>query len=369
MRVAAVLGTRPEVIKLAPVIAELRATPCTETIVVSTGQHRELLDQMLEQFELTPDVELRVMRPQQRLSDLTAELVRSLGDTLATLRPDWVLVQGDTSTTFCGALSAFYERVPVAHVEAGLRSGHRHSPFPEEANRRLVAGLSSVHLCPTPGSAANLIGEGVPSDRVIVTGNTVIDALLWAVERARRLEPPIPSRRARRILLTLHRRESHCEAMRRVCEAVHTLARRVDTEIVFPVHRSPAVRDVVFPQLAGVDGVHLCEPLDYLSLVRVLDSCDLVLTDSGGLQEEAPTLGKPVLVLRDTTERPEALAAGVASLVGTNPRAIVEAVTRLLDDPASYAAMAHPENPFGDGRASRRIVRALAEQFTLSRAA
>jgi UDP-N-acetylglucosamine 2-epimerase (non-hydrolysing) len=369
MRVVTVLGTRPEVIKLAPVISELRRTPGTETVVVSTGQHRELLDQMLGQFELTPDIELRVMRPKQRLADLTADLVRGLGSTLTALRPDWVLVQGDTSTTLSAALAAFYESVPVAHVEAGLRSGHSRLPFPEEANRRLVACLASLHLCPTPGSAANLLAEAVPEDRVVITGNTVIDALVWAVERARLLEPPVPSVRPRRILLTLHRRESHGEAARRVCAAVRALSRRLDTEIVFPVHRSPAVREVVLPELDGVDGVHLCEPLDYLSLVHVLDSCDLVLTDSGGLQEEGPSLGKPVLVLRDTTERPEAVEAGVARLVGTDPRAIVAAVTRLLDDPVAYAAMAHPENPYGDGIASRRIVQALAQQTRLSRAA
>jgi UDP-N-acetylglucosamine 2-epimerase (non-hydrolysing) len=361
MKVVTVLGTRPEVIKLAPVIGALRRRPDAETVVVSTGQHRELLDQMLDQFELTPDVELAVMQPQQRLADLTAELVRGLGTTIAALRPDWVLVQGDTSTTLCGALAAFYEAVPVAHVEAGLRSGQSHSPFPEEANRRLVARLASLHLCPTAGSAANLIGEAVPEERVLVTGNTVIDALLWAVERARRLEPAVPRTRPRRILLTLHRRESHGGAMRRVCRAVRTLARRLDVEIVFPMHHSPAVREVVVPELGGLEGVHLSEPLDYLSLVRVLDSCDLVLTDSGGLQEEAPTLGKPVLVVRDTTERPEAVESGVARLVGTDAAVIVSSVERLLDDPAAYAAMAHPANPFGDGRAGRRIAEALVE--------
>ncbi len=332
MRVVAVLGTRPEVIKLAPVIAELRAQD-TETVVVSTGQHRELLDQMLEQFELEPDVDLGVMRPEQRLADLTAALVRGLGDAVGALEPDWVLVQGDTSTTLCGALAAFYETVPVAHVEAGLRSGDNHSPFPEEANRRLVARLARLHFCPTPGSASNLILEG------------------------------------RRVLLTLHRRESQGESMRRVCDAVWALSRRGDIEIVFPVHRSPAVRDVVVPRLENCPGVHLCDPLDYLSLIHVLDSSDLVLTDSGGLQEEGPALGKPVLVLRDTTERPEAIEAGVARLVGTNPDVIFRSVARLLDDPLAYAQMAHPENPFGDGLASRRIVAALADRERLPRAA
>jgi UDP-N-acetylglucosamine 2-epimerase (non-hydrolysing) len=361
VRVATILGTRPEVIKLAPVVSELRRRPETECILVSTGQHREMLDQMLKQFELEADVDLGVMRPEQRLSDLTAELVRGLGNTLAAIQPDWVLVQGDTSTTLCGALAAFYESIPVAHVEAGLRSGDDRSPFPEEANRRLVARLADLHFCPTPGSAANLVAEAVPVERLHVTGNTVIDALLWAVERARALASPVSRMRPRRILLTLHRRESHGEAMRNVCDAVRALAQRGDTEIVFPVHRSPAVREVVIPALTDLEGVHLCEPLDYLEVVHVLDSSDLVLTDSGGLQEEAPTLGKPVLVLRDTTERPEAVDAGVARLVGTTPALIHSAVSTLLDDPRAYEAMAHPENPFGDGRASARIVRALAE--------
>jgi UDP-N-acetylglucosamine 2-epimerase (non-hydrolysing) len=368
MKVVTILGTRPEVIKLAPVIAELRRRPSTDSVIVSTGQHREMLDQMLDQFELKADVDLGAMRPKQRLSDLTADLVRGLGNTLASVRPDWVLVQGDTTTALCGALAAFYEDVPVAHVEAGLRSGHNRSPFPEEANRRVVSQLASLHLCPTAGSAANLCAEAVPEERVHVTGNTVIDALVWAVRRARSLLPPVRRMRSRRVLLTLHRRESHGDRMRGVCDAVRELARRGDTEFVFPVHRSPAVRDVVLPQLIDVEGVHLCEPLDYFSFVHVLDSCDLVLTDSGGLQEEAPTLGKPVLVLRDTTERPEAVRAGVARLVGTSPRVIVETAATLLDDPAAYAAMAHPENPFGDGRASPRIVQALGES-TILRAA
>jgi UDP-N-acetylglucosamine 2-epimerase (non-hydrolysing) len=367
MRVATILGTRPEVIKLAPVVGELRRNPETESVLVATGQHREMLDQMLEQFDLETDVDLGVMRPDQRLSDLTAELVRGLGDTLAAIRPDWVLVQGDTSTTLCGALAAFYESVPVAHVEAGLRSGDDRAPFPEEANRRLVTRLADLHLCPTPGSAANLVAESVPAAQVRVTGNTVIDTLLWAVERARALTPPVQRSRPRRILLTLHRRESHGEAMRDVCEVVREVARRGDTEVVFPVHRSPAVRDVVLPALMGVAGVHLCEPLDYLDFVHVLDSSDLVLTDSGGIQEEAPTLGKPVLVLRDTTERPEAVEAGVARVVGTTPAVVHAAVNTLLDDRRAYEAMAHPENPFGDGRASARVVKALAEGRTLHR--
>jgi UDP-N-acetylglucosamine 2-epimerase (non-hydrolysing) len=362
MKVVTILGTRPEVIKLAPVIDGLRRGGEAESVVVSTGQHREMLDQMLRIFGIEPDVDLDIMRPQQRLSELTAELMRGLGDVLAQVRPDWVVVQGDTSTTMCGALAAFYESVPVAHVEAGLRSGDRFSPFPEEVNRGVVARVADVHFCPTRRSADNLIRESVPERDVLVTGNTVIDALLWAVDHARLIDPPVPRMRPCRILLTLHRRESHGEATRSVCAAIRRLVRRGDVEFVFPVHRSPIVRDVVEAELDGLEGVHLCEPLDYLSLVHVLDSCDVVLTDSGGLQEEAPAFGKPVLVLRDTTERPEAVEAGVARLVGTDAHAIVASVEALLDDPVAYAHMAHPENPFGDGRAAERIVQELVEE-------
>lgn len=368
MRVAAVLGTRPEVIKLAPVVAELRRTSRAQCTVVSTGQHREMLHQMLEQFELMADVDLDLMSPEQTLADLTAELVRELGRTIEVVRPDWIVVQGDTSTAFCGALAGFYAGVPVAHVEAGLRTYER-TPFPEEANRRLVAQLATLHFCPTVRNAENLLAEGVPNDRVLVTGNTVIDALLWAVERARLLQQPVPSTRPRRILLTLHRRESHGQAMRDVCHAVRRLAGRGDVELVFPVHRSPAVRRVVIPELAGVEGVHLTDPLDYLSTVHVLDSCQLVLSDSGGLQEEAPALGKPVLVLRHSTERPEAVEAGTARLVGTDPDVIVDSATELLDDPDAYAAMARRQSPFGDGQASTRVVEALEQRAPARRAA
>jgi UDP-N-acetylglucosamine 2-epimerase (non-hydrolysing) len=369
MRVAVVLGTRPEVIKLAPVVFELRRNPEAECILIATGQHREMVDQMLEQFELEPDIDLGAMQPDQRLSDLTATLMRGLGDAVVGVRPDWVLVQGDTTTTLCGALAAFYDAVPVAHVEAGLRTGNGRSPFPEEANRRLVARLADLHLCPTPGSAANLIAESIPGEQVYVTGNTVIDALHWAVERARSLPPPVPRTRPRRAVLTLHRRESHGQAMRDICDAVIRLMSRGDTEVVFPVHRSPAVREVVLPALTGVEGVHLCDPLDYLDFVHVLDSSDLVLTDSGGVQEEAPALAKPVLVLRDMTERPEAVEAGVARVVGTDPAVVHAAVSGLLDDPQAYRAMAHGASPFGDGRASTRVAVALAEGSVEHRAA
>ena len=359
MRVLTVLGTRPEAIKLAPVVHRLADAPGVESIVVSTGQHRELVDAMLAVFGIQPDLELDVMRPGQRLSDLTAKLVCGLGDTVRDVQPDVVLVQGDTTTALCGALAAFYEDVAVGHVEAGLRTRQLRSPFPEEANRRLAAVVSDAHFCPTPRSAANLAAEGVPSERLHVTGNTVIDALVWAREEARRQPDLLPRVRPRRVLVTLHRRESHGETMSQICASIRALAARGDTEVVFPVHPNPAVRAVVADALAGVDGVQLCDPLDYLAFVNLLDSCDLVLTDSGGIQEEAPSLGKPVLVLRETTERPEAIDAGVARLVGTAPHAVLATASQLLDDPLAYARMAQAANPFGDGLAATRIVDVL----------
>jgi UDP-N-acetylglucosamine 2-epimerase (non-hydrolysing) len=365
-----VFGTRPEAIKMAPVVAELRTRPGIDCTVAVTGQHREMLDEVLDLFGIVPEADLDVMTAGQTPSQVASRVLGAVDGLLAKTEPDWVLVQGDTTTTLCGALAGYYAGIPVAHVEAGLRSGDNRAPFPEEGNRRLVTPLAALHFCPTPESARNLAAESVPSEQVRVTGNTVIDALLWAVGRARELPALSPPRgRDRRILLTIHRRENHGDALRHVARAVRALAARGDTEIVFPVHRSPAVREVVVPELAAVDGVRLCEPLDYLALVQVLDSSDLVLTDSGGLQEESPTLGKPVLVLRDTTERPEAVEAGVARLVGTHAPAVYEAAAMLLDDPVAYAAMAHPENPFGDGRASSRIVEALLDAQPLARAA
>jgi UDP-N-acetylglucosamine 2-epimerase (non-hydrolysing) len=369
VKIAVVLGTRPEAIKLAPVVHCLDATEDVDCLVVSTGQHRELLDPMLALFRIQPDVELDAMQPNQRLAELTSELVRRLAKTFRDEQPDWVLVQGDTTTTFCGALAAFYEGVPVGHVEAGLRTHDLRSPFPEEANRTLTGTLASLHFCPTRRNAANLLRQGVAEAGVRVTGNTGIDALLWAAGRAKALPCMLPQTRPRRILLTLHRRESHGDPIRRLCHAVTALAARGDTEIVFPVHANPAVRDVVVAQLSNVPGVRLCEPLDYLTLVQVLTTSDLVLTDSGGLQEEAPALGKPVLVLRETTERGEAVDAGVAQLVGTDPTAVLAAATRLLDDPDAYAAMAHAENPFGDGTASFAVVDALLERASVRVAA
>jgi UDP-N-acetylglucosamine 2-epimerase (non-hydrolysing) len=355
LHVAVVIGTRPEAIKLAPVVRELRRRSARVT-VVSTGQHRHMLDQMLDQFEIVPDLELATMRPQQRLSDLTAALAGRLGRGLRKLRPDYVLVQGDTTSAMCGALCAFYEGIPVGHVEAGLRSGSVNSPFPEEANRKLVAVVSAHHFCPTPRSAEALLAEGVPADHIFVTGNTVVDMLHWAIGHHGLHARVPPPRRSRRILLTLHRRENHGAPMQSVCGAIRQIVEHRDVEVLFPVHKAPAVREVVMPMLGATAGVTLCEPMDYLCLAGTLASSDLVLTDSGGLQEEAPALGKPVLVLRDTTERLEAVEAGVARVIGTLASDVYAETLRLLDDEVAYASMAKGLSPFGDGRASERIV-------------
>jgi UDP-N-acetylglucosamine 2-epimerase (non-hydrolysing) len=364
-----VFGTRPEAIKMAPIVRELRARAEIRTVVCVTSQHRQMLDQVLEVFDIRPDHDLDVMLPSQGLGELTARILTRMESVLASERPQFLLVQGDTTTTFAASLAAFYQQIPVGHVEAGRQTYDRYAPFPEELNRCLTTRLASIHFAPTSRNKAALLREGIAERDIVVTGNTVIDALHWAVQRGRLLPPVLPRTRPRRIFLTVHRRESQGEAMRGVCAAVRALAARGDTEIVFPVHPSPAVREIVVPELEGVQGVHLCDPVDYLTAVQVLDSCDVVLTDSGGLQEEGPALGKPVLVLRETTERPEAVEAGVARLVGTRTATIVGVTGRLLDDPQAYASMAHAESPFGDGRARFRIVRALTEQRALSRAA
>ncbi|MFH8369687.1 non-hydrolyzing UDP-N-acetylglucosamine 2-epimerase [Streptomyces sp. NPDC018031] len=357
-----VLGTRPEAIKLAPVARAMAASSRFEPMVVTTGQHREMLHQMLGLLGVGVKTDLAVMRDRQGLAELTARLMRGLGGAIRTERPDLVVVQGDTTTALCGALAAFYERVPVAHVEAGLRTGVPDNPFPEELNRCLIGRIAHWHFAPTASAARHLLAEGVPAAQVRVTGNTVVDNLLWVLAEgagrsAFRTGP-------RRVLLTLHRRENQGDAMRAMGSALRRLADRGDVEIVLPLHRSPAVRDALLPQLGGHSRVRVVEPLDYLDFAATLADCDLVLTDSGGVQEEAPGLGKPALVLRTTTERPEAVEAGAALLVGTDPEVILAAAGRLLDDPEEYRRMARARHPFGDGHAAERIVDRLAEDFT-----
>lgn len=361
VRAMLVLGTRPEAIKLAPVARAMAAGTQFEPIVVTTGQHREMLHQMLGMLRVEARIALDVMRNRQQLSDLTARLVRELGEVMRDERPDLVVVQGDTTTALAGALAAFYEKIPVAHVEAGLRTGVMDNPFPEELNRSLIGRIARWHFAPTPAAARHLTAEGVSEEQVFTTGNTVIDNLLWVLAEGGGTSAFRTG--AKRILVTLHRRENQGERMRGMGRALTKLAARGDVDIVLPLHKSPAVRDVLLPELEGHDGISLIEPLGYLDFAATLAECDLVLTDSGGIQEEAPSLSKPALVLRTTTERPEAVEAGAARLIGTDPESIVTWAERLLDDPAEYRRMADAGNPFGDGKATARILAQLAEDF------
>lgn len=367
-RVLVVCGTRPEGVKLAPVVRALKARPdAFDTRLCVTGQHKQMLDPILRFFSLEPDFDLALMKPGQTLTDITAGAVQKLKPVLDEVKPDVVLVQGDTTTAFAGALAAFYEKVKVGHVEAGLRTGNRYSPFPEEMNRVLISRLADYHFAPTETSRRMLESEGLTAN-VHVTGNTVTDALLQGralVEAHHRAafdqEFGFLSRDRRLVLVTGHRRESFGEPFENICRAIRTLAERfADVEFVYPVHLNPNVRAPVDRILSGVPRVHLIEPVDYPKLVYLLDRCTLVLTDSGGIQEEAPTLGKPVLVMREVTERPEGIDAGCALLVGTDEARIVTEATTLLTDAGRYRAMAQAKNPYGDGHAAERIADVLA---------
>ena len=367
-KILTVFGTRPEAIKLFPLIHALDADDRFDSRVCVSGQHRGMLDQVLEIAGIRPDHDLDLMRPDQTLDALTAALLTGIGKVLDEERPDWVVVQGDTATAMAGALAAYYRKIPVAHVEAGLRSGNVHHPWPEEVNRKIVGSFAALHLAPTETAAEALRRENVDPATIHVTGNTVIDALHWVTAKIAR-EPALASGLAdlearfagKRIIgMTCHRRENFGEGMEGIAEAVTRLAARPDVAVIFPVHLNPNVRAVMNARLAGLDNVALIEPLDYPHFARLLDISTLMLTDSGGVQEEAPALGKPVLVMRETTERPEGVEAGTAKLVGTDADRIVAQATRLLDDPEAYAAMARAHNPFGDGRAVERIVELLA---------
>jgi UDP-N-acetylglucosamine 2-epimerase (non-hydrolysing) len=364
--VAIVLGTRPEGVKLAPLILELRKRARVVPFVISTGQHREMLDQALAPFGIRPDVDLEIMHPGQTLHDVTQRTLERIRSAFTKTKPSWVVVQGDTTTAFAAALAAFYDKLPIAHVEAGLRSGHRYSPFPEETNRRLIDQLSTVLFAPTARSRDLLLAEGYAPESVHVTGNTVVDALLFAREAVRRSPPEIPGLSEamlagrRMILVTAHRRESFGEGFASMCRALRRLADEVpDACIVYPVHLNPNVDAPVRALLGDHPRISLLRPVGYLPFVALLDRAHLVLTDSGGVQEEAPTFGKPILVLRDVTERPEGIEAGVAKLVGTGEDRIVEEAVALLRDPRKYAAMAGVSNPYGDGHASSRIADVL----------
>ncbi len=357
MKVLSIFGTRPEAIKMAPLIKVLAATPGIQSRVCVTAQHREMLDMVLQLFAIKPDYDLNLMRPNQSLAAYSAQALAQIDQVLTQELPDLVLVHGDTSTTFIASLAAFYHKIAIGHVEAGLRTADKYSPFPEEINRRLTMPLADLHFAPTAMAAANLLQENAPKDRVFITGNTVIDALhLIQKQDMPDLNLGDIDWQKKVILLTCHRRENWGEPMAQIFGSIKQLLLKYeDVQIIFPMHRNPLIRNQVQELLADTPRLYLCEPLDYLPMCNVLKRCYMVLTDSGGLQEEAPAFGKPVLVLRQTTERPEAIEAGVACLVGTKQEAILAKAGQLIEDQAAYQQMAQAISPYGDGTASLQI--------------
>ncbi len=381
-KIAVFMGTRPEGIKMAPVIKALQQAPGVTPVVVSTGQHREMLQQVVDIFDLPVDHDLAVMQPDQSLAGLSARLIERVDALLAELQPDMALVQGDTTTVLMASLACFYRRIPLGHVEAGLRTGNLYSPFPEEANRRLAAPMMALHFAPTTVSRDNLLRENLPAERILVTGNTVIDALFLEVAQQKRpavqaevdaaLADVLPAdwRTVPYVLVTGHRRENFGGGFEQICEALARLARQFPSHrFIYPVHLNPNVQGPVRERLSGLDNVHLIPPQGYRVFVALMAHATLILTDSGGVQEEAPSLGKPVLVMRDTTERPEGVAAGTVRLVGAEADAIVTQAARLLTDEAAYAEMANARNPYGDGQAAARITAAIQDYFGLARSA
>jgi UDP-N-acetylglucosamine 2-epimerase (non-hydrolysing) len=365
IKVMVVVGTRPEAIKVAPVIERLKRQPDEfETIIVATAQHRELLDQALSLFHISPDIDLNLMNSGQGLPTLTSRVLESVSITLSEVKPDIVLVQGDTTTAFTSTLAAFYQQIPVAHIEAGLRSYNKYSPFPEEINRRLTTVMTDIHFAPTPLAKEALLNEGVAADEIVITGNTVVDALMHVSQLPfffhNSMLGNVDLNKHRLVLVTSHRRESWGLEMQNICEAVKELVHKnPDIVIVYPVYPNPVVKNTVEQILGGLDRIHLVEPLDYMTFVNVMKKAYIILTDSGGLQEEAPTLKKPLLLLRDVTERPEAFEAGLAKAIGTDRGKIVQEVDNLLNDKNLYRTMTDSYNPYGDGKAADRIVTAL----------
>lgn len=379
-RVMTVFGTRPEAIKMAPVALALAAEPEIESLVCVTAQHRQMLDQVMRIFDLKADIDLNVMQPGQDLYDVTSRVLLGMRDVLKREKPDLVLVHGDTTTCFAAALAAFYQNIPVGHVEAGLRTGNLLAPFPEEANRSLVGRITELHFAPTERARQNLLAENVNAEKIIVTGNTVIDALLIARDKVSTMPisawhdtigaalcENVVQRKGRFVLITGHRRENFGQGFIDLCNAIRTLAlSHPDWLLVYPVHLNPNVQKPVLEILSGLPNVHLIEPLEYLPFVWLMNQSDLILTDSGGIQEEGPSLGKPVLVMREVTERPEALDAGTVKLVGTDKQRIIDAVELLLSDEQAYRAMANATNPFGNGTAARQIVSRIKQRWSLT---
>ncbi len=364
-KVMVVAGTRPEVIKIAPVIKKLQKQPDKfKTVVVATAQHRELLDQALSLFNIKPDIDLNLMNPQQGLPELTGRVLESMSVTLSEVNPDIVLVQGDTTTVFASVLAAFYQKIPVAHIEAGLRSYNNYSPFPEEMNRRLTTAMTDIHFAPTLSAKKALLREGIAVDKIVVTGNTVVDALMHISQLPFTFNDALLGNldfdKHRLVLVTSHRRESWGAELENICKAIKTLVEKhPDIIIVYPVHPNPIVKNTAKKILGGINRIYLVDPLDYITFVNLMKNCYMILTDSGGLQEEAPTLKKPLLLLRDVTERPEAFDAGLAKIVGTDQRKIILESDNLLNDTQLYQKMVNSRNPYGDGRAADRIVKAL----------
>lgn len=366
MKIICVVGTRPEAIKMAPVILALKKEPWAEVCVLATAQHREILDQVLSLFEIIPDIDLNIMQPNQSLASLTARLLLKLDDVLQVEKPDVVLVQGDTTTVMTVALTCFYHKIFIGHIEAGLRTWDMQNPFPEEANRVIASRLARWHFAPTSSSKQNLLQEGIAEEAIEVTGNTVIDALILTADKDPKLNIKLDAER-RLILITSHRRENFGKPFREICRALHTLAtRNLDVQFLYPVHPNPNVKDVAYEILDECSNIHLCEPLAYAPFVAAMKRSYFVISDSGGVQEEAPALGKPVLVLREETERPEAIEFGVVKLVGANYERIVDEAQCLLDDVAAYEKMARGVSPYGDGKASGRIVEVIKKYFESS---
>ncbi|CAK8717358.1 UDP-N-acetylglucosamine 2-epimerase [Candidatus Electrothrix gigas] len=370
-KILTVFGTRPEAIKMAPLVRKLQIANGIESYLCVTAQHRQMLDQVLELFQLVPEYDLDIMQPDQGLTEVTCNVLTGLRSVFEEVQPDRILVHGDTTTTLAASLAAYYMRIPVGHVEAGLRTGNIYAPWPEEINRKLTGGIADRHYAPTSWAKENLLREGVPEEQVLVTGNTVIDALLWVdrqLEENSNLEEamagrfPFLNREQRCILVTGHRRESFGQGFENICHALLELAQREDVQVVYPVHLNPNVQEPVFRILSQRENIHLIKPVDYLPFIYLMRNAYLIITDSGGIQEEAPSLGKPVLVMRKTTERPEAVESGTVQLVGSDRQTIVTTAQRLLDDRKQYEKISFAHNPYGDGYACQRIVEDITKR-------